>query len=282
MSASVLNGQPQNLGYQWQRNGANIPGANATSYTTPQLCADDAGSKYRCVVSYPGIPSTLTDEVTLSFDYNYARGSTASANQPLWIPGGWSIAQLVDGDRLGVFHGDTGIQPGFAYTVNLGFPVDIDRIDIYPRQDGCCSGRFTNVRISVHEDDGNGAIGAEVWGANLFTDGTNPGASAGTVVSVAADLDIFGMFSGQWIKLQSLEDPVQDYALQVTELEVIGKARALCSKLTSDGKLLLSWDHGTLQSASSIPGTWNDVAGATSPLTVSFLGQQQFYRLRVP
>ncbi len=282
VAASVLNGQPENLRYQWQRNGVNIPGATAASYTTPRLCGDDNGSKYRCLLSYPGIPNTVSDEVTLTFDFNYARGSTAYANQPLWIPGGWSIAQLVDGNRLGVFHGDTGIAPGFAYTVNLGFPVDLERIDIYPRQDGCCAERFTNVRISVHEDDGNGGIGSEVWGANLFTDGTNPGSNAGAVVSVAPDLDPFGQFSGQWIKLESLENPVQNYALQVTELEAIGKARALCSKLAPDGKLLLSWDHGVLQSAPGVTGPWNDVEAAASPLTVSFSGAQQFYRLRIP
>jgi len=43
-----------NLAYQWQLNGANIPGANAASYTTPLLHLSDSGSVYRVVVSIPG------------------------------------------------------------------------------------------------------------------------------------------------------------------------------------------------------------------------------------
>lgn len=282
-AATVLNGNPADLGYQWERNGENIPGATAATYTTPPLCAEDEGARYRCVVSYPGIPAKPTDEAVLAFDFNYARGSQAFTSQPLWGPGGWNISMLVDGDRQNVFHGDTGIQPGFAYTVNLGFPVDIDRIDIYPRQDRCpCAERFTNLRVSVHDDDGNGAPGSEVWGVDLFTDGTNPGDEPGTVVSLTADRDGFGVFSGQWIKIASLEDPVQNYALQMTELEVIGKARALCHKRALDGRLVLSWDNGVLQSAPNVTGPWDDVTDATSPLTVSFGGQRQFYRLRAP
>jgi hypothetical protein len=281
-AANVLNGDPLKLTYQWQRNGVNIPGATSATYTTPPLCEDDADAKFRLVISYPGIPDVITDEATLSFDFNYARGSAAFTSQPLWVPGGWNISMLVDGNRAGVFHGDTGILPGFNYSVNMGFPVEIDHIDIYPRQDPCCPERFTNLRVTVHNDDGSGNLGDEVWGADLFTDGTNPGSGQGIKVSLDATLDPVGIFAGQWIKITSLEDPVQNYALQMTELEVIGKARALCSKRTVDGKLLLTWDHGTLQSTANMTGPWADVPAATSPLTVSFTGQQQFYRLRIP
>jgi len=282
-SAGVLNGEPGNLHYQWLRNGVAVPGATATSYTVGPLCADDAGSKYRCVISYPGIADTLTDEATLVFDYNYARGSQAYANRPLWLPGGWNISMLVDGNRSVVFHGDENIEPGFAYTVNMGFPVDIEHIDIYPRQDNCsCSNRFTNLRVSVHNDSGAGTLGAEVWGANLFTDGSNPGAAPGTVVTLVKELDPLGTFSGQWVKVESLENPVQNYALQMTELEVIGKARALCFKIGANGNLTLSWDHGTLLSSPNIEGPFTEVPNAVSPLSVSFIGAQRFYRLRVP
>ncbi|MBI5472803.1 MAG: carbohydrate binding domain-containing protein, partial [Ignavibacteriae bacterium] len=39
------------LSYQWQRNGANIGGANSASYTTPPASTSDNGSSFRCVVS---------------------------------------------------------------------------------------------------------------------------------------------------------------------------------------------------------------------------------------
>ncbi len=39
------------LAYQWQKNGADIGGANSSSYTTPTLVAGDSGSTFRCKVT---------------------------------------------------------------------------------------------------------------------------------------------------------------------------------------------------------------------------------------
>ena len=39
------------LSYQWQRNMVDIPGANASSYTTPAAVVADNGAKFRCVVT---------------------------------------------------------------------------------------------------------------------------------------------------------------------------------------------------------------------------------------
>src|SRR5207245_5356787 len=39
------------LGYQWQKNGANISGATAASYTTPATTTSDSGSAFRVVVT---------------------------------------------------------------------------------------------------------------------------------------------------------------------------------------------------------------------------------------
>ncbi len=43
-----------NLTYQWQLNGLDLPGASASSYTTPMLHAADNGSVFRVLVSVPG------------------------------------------------------------------------------------------------------------------------------------------------------------------------------------------------------------------------------------
>ncbi len=51
--------------YQWQLNGADIPGATRTAYTTPVLAAGDSGKKYRCIVSVAGI-DTPSNEATLT------------------------------------------------------------------------------------------------------------------------------------------------------------------------------------------------------------------------
>lgn len=37
--------------YQWQKNGANISGANAASYTTPPATLNDNGATFRCIVT---------------------------------------------------------------------------------------------------------------------------------------------------------------------------------------------------------------------------------------
>src|SRR5207249_5905092 len=39
------------LSYQWQKNGANIAGATAASYTTPVTTTADSGSTFRAVVT---------------------------------------------------------------------------------------------------------------------------------------------------------------------------------------------------------------------------------------
>src|SRR4029077_7743916 len=39
------------LSYQWQKNGGNIAGATATSYTTPATTTTDSGSTFRLIVS---------------------------------------------------------------------------------------------------------------------------------------------------------------------------------------------------------------------------------------
>jgi uncharacterized protein (TIGR03437 family) len=53
------------LTYQWQKNQANIAGANSASYTTPPTVLVDNGSKFRCIVSnaFDTVPS---NEATLT------------------------------------------------------------------------------------------------------------------------------------------------------------------------------------------------------------------------
>ena len=48
-----------------------------------------------------------------------------------------------------------------------------------------------------------------------------------------------------------------------------------------DGKAILSWLCGTLQSATNISGPWCDVSGATCPRTNPAAALQEFYRLRL-
>ena len=53
------------LGYQWRRNGANIPNANQRTYTTPPTTADDDGARYSVVVTNT-FGSATSDDATLT------------------------------------------------------------------------------------------------------------------------------------------------------------------------------------------------------------------------
>lgn len=274
----LLNGDYELLQYQWQRNGVNIPGANGPTYTPQAFRSADEGAAFRVVVSYPGGPMVTSGDGIVTFDYNYARGSSAFANQPLWIPGGWNIGMLVDGNRSVVFHGHEAIAPGFAYEVDLGLTVEISNIVIYPRQDGCCPERLSNIRVTVHEDD-HGMPGAIRWTADLLTGGVNAGSGPGVTVNVGPELDPFSPFSGRWVRLLSLDDPVQNYALQMTEMEVYGRALALEFDRQGD-QLELIWFSGVLEGAPTVDGPWSDVPGAASPHPVSPGTGNRFFRLR--
>ncbi|HVF28143.1 MAG TPA: PQQ-dependent sugar dehydrogenase, partial [Pyrinomonadaceae bacterium] len=80
-SQTVAEGQPATfsvtatgtapLSYQWQRDGNNIAGANASSYTTPPTIAADTGARFRCVVSNSSGSATSNEAVL-----------TVTANQP--------------------------------------------------------------------------------------------------------------------------------------------------------------------------------------------------------
>lgn len=219
VAAKVLNGTAEQIAYQWQRDGTNLVGATNATMTIEHVRPQDAGT-YRCVVSYPGVSPLISANATLQVVVNYAYGARASSNQPLW--GGWDIARIVDGDRNTIVHGDAALTAGFAYTIDLGLSIKISHIDIYPRQDYIVPERLTNFRVSVHKDNA-GAIGEVVWQADLFTDGSNPGAVPGTFVRLTSDLDPTGRFEGQWLKIESLDDPPAPYALQMNEIEVYGE-----------------------------------------------------------
>lgn len=281
VGANVFNGDASLITYQWKKNGAVIAGATNATYTTGPLSDSDLGAKYRVVVSYPGLPDVESQDATVQFDYNYARGAKPYSNRLIW--GGWSIDMLVDGNLAGVFHGSETIAPGFAYEVDLGGVVNLEKINIYPRQDTCCPERLTNFRVSVHAD-ANGQIGAENWSADFFTDGTNPGSGQGTLVTATPEMDPEGTFRGQWIKITSLEDPVQSYALQMTELEAIGRLEAplqITVTKTASGHTL-NWSEGVLESSETLnAGSWTTVTGAASPYTLPVSsGSRKFFRVR--
>jgi glucose/arabinose dehydrogenase len=65
------------LGYQWQRNGNNITGANSSSYTLPSATVADNGAKFRVVVSN-AFGSVTSNEATLTVQQQTVQFSAAS------------------------------------------------------------------------------------------------------------------------------------------------------------------------------------------------------------
>ena len=78
------------LGYQWQKNGVNVSGAVASSYTTPATTLADNGATYRCIVSntFGSVTSTgATLTVTAAPPASNVQSddfSSSSLNTSLW------------------------------------------------------------------------------------------------------------------------------------------------------------------------------------------------------
>ncbi|MGC8989345.1 MAG: discoidin domain-containing protein, partial [Verrucomicrobiia bacterium] len=165
---------------------------------------------------------------------NVALDAQPSANGLTYLR--WPMSIIVNGNRNDVIHGDVQLPTGFAYTLDLGQPRTIKYLRIWPRQDGIAPERLSNFRVSVHEDDGAGGIGSELWGRDFFTDGTNPGTSVVEVTLPAPQ-------NARWVQVKCLADPVPDYALQMSELEVFADVpdselnRALGSAVTANRPL---------------------------------------------
>ena len=72
-------GRTAPLGYQWQKNGVNISGATAASYTTPVTTTSDSGSRFAVVVKNKG--GTVTSAAaTLTVNAVAPRITTAPTN----------------------------------------------------------------------------------------------------------------------------------------------------------------------------------------------------------
>jgi hypothetical protein len=81
-----------------------------------------------------------------------------------------------------------------------------------------------------------------------------------------------------YVTIGTIGDPVvvQDFLL--TE-EVPAPSPSIIISV-SGGQTIVTWSAGILQSASQVNGPWSEVNGATSPYTVSLIGQKQYFRAK--
>jgi hypothetical protein len=164
------------------------------------------------------------DNATPFLVKDLAIGGIATASGPLYTA---SPAALIDGDINTLAHGDgpggpNGVPnaPGFHYDINLGQGVNFDHIEILPRNN-CCNDRLTKYRVSVL-DDNNGSPGAVRWTADMRLDGSLPAFSNPPPDVLTAGTGL-GSFTGQWLRIESLQNPNPAYVLQINEVSVFGE-----------------------------------------------------------
>jgi glucose/arabinose dehydrogenase len=133
----VASGTPP-LQFQWQRNGANIPGATASSFTLPSAGPGDNGATFRVVVSN-------------SF------GTVTSNSATLTVTGGQPVMGMITSPANGTLYrgGETftfsgtgtgssgGPLPASAFTWQVDFHHDTHTHPFVPATTGVTSGQFT-------------------------------------------------------------------------------------------------------------------------------------------
>ena len=138
------------LSYRWQRNGVDIAGATASTYTIPSATTADNGARFRAIVSNSA-GSATSNEATLTVTSN--RPPTASITQPL------DGTLYAAGDT--VFYGGTGTDPEdgnlppSAFTWRVDFHHDDHVHPFIASTTGASSGWFTIPR--------EGETSANVW-----------------------------------------------------------------------------------------------------------------------
>ena len=138
------------LGYRWQRNGADIPGATGSSYTLAGAQASDSGAQFRVIVSNAS-GSATSNAATL----------TVTSNRPpvpvIGTPAGGSLYSA--GDAIGYSGSATDPEDGTVGAARFSWRIDFHHADhVHPflqPASGSTSGSFA-VPVSGHTD-------ANVW-----------------------------------------------------------------------------------------------------------------------
>ncbi len=125
------------LGYQWQRNGANVAGATGPSYTASNVAASDDGARFRAVVTN-GHGTATSNQATLTVTSNTP--PTAAIGQP-------AAGALYSGGDTIVYAGsgtdsEDGNLPGSAFTWKVDFHHEDHTHPFIPDTTGSANGSF--------------------------------------------------------------------------------------------------------------------------------------------
>jgi hypothetical protein len=164
------------LAFQWQKNGAPIPGATASSYTTPATAASDDGSTFLVVVSNgSGSTSSSSAKLTVASGTAQPRGTDVTTYKNDLSRSGQNLSESA-------LNLSTVTSSSFGLLRTL--PVDgrVDAQPLYLSQLSAAGGSFNIVFVATEHDSVyafDSDSGAVLWHVSLLGTGETPSDARG-------------------------------------------------------------------------------------------------------
>jgi hypothetical protein len=150
-----------------------------------------------------------------SAETNHALNKPVTATGPTYP--GYPASNLTDGTAETFAHPNLSSGTlGFYFQIDLGSTVELDRILITGRGDGCCVERLSRYQVDLLAD-ANGQPGVVNWTGVLRTDGSSPPPGGSDTVRPE---DGSGSFAGRYLRVINASD--DRFNPQVAEVAAYG------------------------------------------------------------
>ena len=265
----------------WHRSATTITAPLATTGIAGGGGAFDGNAHWTRVVSGT---YDVSNNFTLSAWINLSAGATREST--IWAnrQGGWNA------NGFGLYVGQYGVQDG-----SLNFDTGDGTLGSL-QQSGAgfvSIGQWHQITASVDRTAHTASVYQD--GTLAFTANLNPSFQTTNQVwfgaNMSSDCYLYGAADEARIEAVT-RSPGWVWASYATVAPAA--SFSTCTNLVStyvadktlhysvvNGKLVLSWAQGTLQSCSTVNGTYTDMVGAPNPSTISPTGTAQFFRLKI-